>query len=265
MRGCLRAAIAIGLVCLAAPPVRAQTPSPPPSAPRLLPRAGFSFGWASLLTTDRRFDWQGQVSVDFDVVDYGAGRLSFRGDYEAMIGRERRRYDLNQGTYFFEAAASWRRGPVETAAVIQHASRHVVDREHEPAVSWNAAAARLRYSWRGGGTAPRRLDSEIELGRVTQPAFVDYRWVSRARVTATEPLTERLAVVARATGEAIGVERAIANRPRVCGGRIEAALRVSGTAASFEIFAGYERRIDAFPTDRFRVRWFTAGFRVISR
>jgi hypothetical protein len=39
---------------------------------------------------------------------------------------------------------------------------------------------------------------------------------------------------------------------------------VNGRAAAVEFFAGYERRIDAYPTDRFRVRMFTFGFRIVS-
>lgn len=233
--------------------------------PQLLPRADFSFGWASLVTGDRRFDWQGQVGIDFDVVDFGSGRVSFRGDYEAILGRERRRYDLNQSHYFFEAAISARRGPFEAVALVQHVSRHAVDRDNEPAISWNTAAIRLRHAWAPAARRGPRVESSIEIGRVTQPAFVDYRWVSRAEVVSTAPMNARLAVVARARGEVIGVDRDVLNRPRVCGGRIEGALRVNGRAAALEIFGGYERRIDAFPTDRFRVRWFTGGFRIITR
>ena len=256
-------ALAVAIVLPAA--ARAQSdPAGVAGPPQFLPRADVSFGWASLLTTDVRFDWQGLVSADFDIVDYGTGRLGFRGDYEAMLGRERRRYDLNQGNYFFEATASWRRGPFEAMAVIQHVSRHVVDRENPPAISWNLAGVRLRHS-STHGTARRRIEGEIEAGRFTQPAFVDYRWASRARASLVEPVGERLAVVARATGEVIGVDRNVLDRPRVCGGRVEAGLRVDGRAAALEIFAGYERRIDAFPTDRFRVRWITVGFRITTR
>ena len=38
-----------------------------------------------------------------------------------------------------------------------------------------------------------------------------------------------------------------------------------GKTASLEIFAAYERRIDGFPTDRFRVRFTEVGFRITSR
>ena len=49
--------------------------------------------------------------------------------------------------YAFDASLSYRLTPeLEAEAVIQHVSRHVVDRENPPAVSWNAWGARLRYT-----------------------------------------------------------------------------------------------------------------------
>jgi hypothetical protein len=260
-------AAAAGLALLAsAAPVRAQAPAPPAAAaatPVLLPRAGFSFGWTSLIAVDKRFDWQGRVAADFDIVDYGAGRVQFLAEYEATIGRERRRYDLNQGFYLFETTTSVRRGRVEAQALLQHVSRHLVDREQGPAISWNVVGGRLTHRWSSADA--RAIESDVEAGRFTQPAFVDYRWMARARVSARAAVHPRVAVIARAAGEVIGVDRRIADRTRPCGGLIEAGLRIAGRAADVEVFAGYERRVDAFATDRVRVRWFMAGFRVVSR
>jgi hypothetical protein len=239
-----------------------------------LPRADFSFGWASLIATDRRFDWQATVGFDLDVVDYGAGRLRFRGDYEAILGRERRRYDLNQGNYAFEVSGSLERPRVELAVFSQHVSRHVVDREQVPAISWNTLGGRLQSAWtRSQGLRGRALPSapdettiagEIELSRAMQQAFVDYTWLSRARVSLSRPLTRRIAIVGAAAGEVVGVKRGLVRHERVCGGRLEGGVRIRGGAAAVEAFFGYERRIDAFPTDRFRVRWFTIGARVVT-
>jgi hypothetical protein len=232
-----------------------------------LPRLDVSFVWASLLTTDRRFDWQGQVDVDFDIADYGFGRAAFTSRYEGILGRERRRYDLNQGNYFFEASGSVRVMGTEAVVLMQHVSRHAVDRENGPAVSWNTIGTRLQRGWGGAprrGWAGTRVGGHIEISRPMQQAFVDYRWLSRARATMRRPVSARLAIVVDATGDVVGVNPVTRGRTRVCGGRIEGALRVTGRAAALELFAGYERRIDAYPTDRFRVRWFTAGFRITS-
>ena len=242
-------------------PAAAQTSES--EAPAFLPRTSFVFEWANLASDDRRFDWQGRVGLEFDITRFGRSRLTFRGDYEAVLGRERRRYDVNQSNYGFEAAFGHRLRGVEVTALLRHVSRHVVDREHQPSISWNLAGARARSVWTSA--SGRRLTGAIEAGRHTQPAFVDYAWSSRASIAMREPLNDRLALVGRAHGEVIGVHRSIAERPRVCGGRVEIALRVNGRTAAVEVFGGYERRIDAFPTDRFRVRWFTVGFRIVDR
>jgi hypothetical protein len=259
------------LISCATPSFAQSTPaSAPPAAAdgaSFLPRVDFGFSFASLITDDRRFNWQGQVEFDFDIVDYGSGRLNFTTRYEGILGRERRRYDLNQGHYFFEVSASKRAKGTEVVLFSQHVSRHEVDRENEPAISWNTYGVRAQRGWGGApkpGWAGTRVDGEIEISRTMQLAFVDYRWLSRASTTMTRLVSPKLAFVVRATGDVAGVNPETRGRTRVCGGRLEGALRVAGKAATLELFAGYERRIDAYPTDRFRVRWFTAGFRVTS-
>jgi len=249
----LRAAVAAGgLSLLFASSVAAQPPS-------FLPRADFAFTWGSLLTSDRRFDWLGQLAIDFDIVDYGHGRLRFQTEVEGSLGRERRRYDLNQGTFGFDASLSYRlSSAAEVEAVVQHVSRHVVDRENPPAVSWNAAGVRIR------GRSPVGLEGRAELVYATQPAFVDYSWIARAEAGYRHRMSPRLSVFGAALGEVIGTDATLRGKNRVCGGRVEAGLRVAGEAAALELFVGYERRVDAFPTDRYRVRWITAGFRVLS-
>jgi len=243
--------------------------APPPSTdvPQFLPAADFTFSWLNLHTSDKRFDWEGRVTFDLDIVEYGKGRLTFRGDYDAVLGRERRRYDLNQGNYEFEAGTSYRIRPVEIAGVISHVSRHVVDRNNVPAISWNAAGVRASYeSARRTSNSPRSapvLEGEIELTHAMQQAYVDYVWLTHARVDARHPLNARTALIASAYGEVRGVNHLV-RAERVCGGWVEGGVRVNGRAAAVEFFAGYERRIDAYPTDRFRVRMFTLGFRIVS-
>jgi hypothetical protein len=229
------------------------------AAQEFLPRADFTFAWGGLIAEDPRFDWLGQLGVDFDVVDYGAGRIRFQTLVEGGLGRERRRYDLNHGNFIFDAAISHRVRPdTEVEAVIQHVSRHVVDRENPPAVSWNAAGLRVRHR------SPIGIDGRVELLYATQPAFVDYGWIARAQTTYRRSLSTRLGLFATGSGEVIGVDDTIRGRDRVCGGRLEGGLRIDGSRAALELFLGYERRVDAFPTDRFRVRWITAGFRILS-
>jgi hypothetical protein len=224
-----------------------------------LPRADFTFIWNGLVTSDTRFDWQGQLHYDVDITDYGRGRVRFLGGYEATLGRERHRYDLNQGTFLFEASASERTRIGELAGVIAHVSRHLVDREHQPAISWNQIGGRLRGTPTFGKV---RTEAQVQLAFAMQQAFVDYRWTSDVEVRFFRPLTPRLEIGSRAAGVLIGVNRQIANRDRQCGARVDVTFRVNGERGALEVFAGYERRIDAFATDRHRTRYFTLGFRL---
>jgi hypothetical protein len=227
---------------------------------RLLPRADFTFEWAGLVARDRRFDWQGRVTFDLDVADYGFGRARFRGSYEAVLGRERRRYDLNQGTYFFEASGSRRLvKDVELVGFLSHVSRHLVDRENAPAVSWNTVGARAE--WR-----PTGFDTAIQIARVTQPAFVDYAWTADARILTTRRLSTRVSASARAEGGIAGVHREVAGRlKRRCGGLLEGSLAFDGVKADLEAFVSYERRLNGFPTERHAVRMWAVGFRFRTR
>jgi hypothetical protein len=251
------------LVLSGASAASAQTPTSgaQPAGDAFLPRADFTFEWAGLAASDIRFDWRGVILFDIDVAEFGRGRLTFAGGYEAVLGRERRRYDLNQGTYWFDVVASRRAGDTDIGAVLSHFSRHVVDRDNVPAISWNAAGLRLARRVTIGRST---LAGQLDVGHAMQRAFVDYTWMSSLRVDARMPVTSRLAVLSTASGSVVGVTHAVRNE-RVCGGRIEGGLRVDGRAAALEVFAGYERRIDAYPTDRFRVRMFTVGFRLSSR
>ena len=255
----LAIAIAMFLMpCAAA----AQSPTPAPPAGKFLPRADFECQFASLVTNDPRFDWHGLVTFDVDVVDYGIGRATFSGEYEAVLGHERRSYDLTHGNYRFEATGSYRLGRLEVALLTVHVSRHLSDREQAGAVSWNVIGARANRRF-----APERstIDAEVSFGFAGQQAFVDYDWISEARVAWRRPINERWSWVSIGTGLLVGVDEDVAGRPNLCGGRIEGGVRVNGGRAALELFAGYERRVDAFPTERFRVRMFTAGFRFVSR
>jgi hypothetical protein len=258
MRAAIVPALCAAATALWASAAAAQTPGDAPAA-AFLPRADFSLAWAGLVADDPRFDWSGVVALGLDLADYGSGRLTFAASYEGILGRERRRYDLNQGSYSFETGVSYRTGRTEVVGLLQHVSRHVVDRDHADAISWNLAGARVRHRLADG------VEAQLEAGRAMQRASVDYRWIARARVSARRPISGRVAMIAAATGDVMGVDEAVRGRSRVCGGRLEGGIRITGGAAALELFAGYERRVDAYATDRFRVRMFVAGFRILSR
>jgi hypothetical protein len=237
-------------------PAAAQTTSG--DAPIFLTRAQFSFAWSGLFTSDPRFTWSGRVKVDIDFLDTKNWRLGFLTHYDAVIGGERRQFDLNQGLYILDGTAGRKIGRTEIAFLARHVSRHLVDRTNLPSISWNAAGARAFHHVSFGRS---RLWGEIDLARIMQQGFVDYLWTSELRLYYRYAASRRLEWRGTAEGAVIGTMREVLNRPRICGGRIEGAIRINGQAAGVELFAAYERRMDAFPTDRFRVRFSALGFR----
>ena len=253
-----RAAAAAGLLCWSATIATAQTAP----AGRFLPKSAFDFSWAALASGDPRFSWDADLGIDLDVVDYAIGRLTFVADYEAVLGSERRAFDLNHGNYTLESAASVRHRGAEYSAAFHHVSRHLSDRESPNIVAWNVLDLRAA---RQVAVARSTLDAQLAWGRVLQRNFADYAWTADLRLTLRRPVGTRSGLFASAWGGLVGVDPTKAGRERLCGSRLEAGWRLNGRAAALELFAGYERRIDAYPLERRRARWFAFGFRFVGR
>ena len=100
---------------------------------------------------------------------------------------------------------------------------------------------------------------------VLQHTFVDYQWTTDVRIAVRHPISNRVGLYVSTGGGLIGVDRARLGRERQCGSVLEGGVRIAGTTAGLELYAGYERRIDAFPVDRQRSRWLAFGFRISSR
>lgn len=250
-----------------ATPVCAQTPAPQPSAPAtivggLVPRVGAHVGLIHLTAADPRFNWAARFGTDIDIVDYGAGRLSLIGEYEAVFGSERREFDLNHENYTVDISASVRAKRTEIFGVIHHVSRHLTDRQNDRAVAWNSiGVAASRVFERGGTNVQARLD----LAHVFQHTYNDYTWTAWLTLAADRRLSSRVSAFARANGGFQGVDRKVANRDRLCGARIESGVHVTGVRGGVDVFVGYERRLDGYPLSFQRTRWVEWGVRVGSR
>lgn len=201
--------------------------------------------------------------MDVDALDYRAGRLTIVGDYEGVLGAERHQLDLNHGNYMFEGGLSYRLRSVEFAGVFHHESRHLADRANDESISWNSVGLRALHTFRAGTNT---ISTAVDAAGVRGQHYVDYTWATNVRLSLMHPLARRAGIFATGTGGLKGVDPARAGRTQhLCGGRVEGGLRLQGESGAVEIFAGYERRIDAFPLDRGRTRWFTIGFRLTSR
>jgi hypothetical protein len=107
------------------------------------------------------------------------------------------------------------------------------------------------------------VDLRGELRKVIQRSFMDYEWIGAADATVRHPLNSHVSLYGRGSAETYLVDETIAGRDRQDGGRIEAGIRMRGTRGAFDLFAGYERVVDADPLDRTARRWAFAGFRLV--
>jgi hypothetical protein len=264
-----RAALAACLLLTFTSAAIAQQPQPPgfataPVSPDFLTRYDFHLSAAKLGIDDplKRFAWDTHFGGDLDVFDYVTGRLSMLVDYEAVLGTQFRAFDPNQGNYTLEASASVRVRQIEIAGALHHVSRHVGDRAKRYPIAWNVLGARVMGRVPVAGAT---VDVTVGGGRVVQHSTVDYAWTGNLDLLIRRPINPRVGVFARGTGEMFGIDSTLSTRDRQVGGKAEAGLRINGPAGALELFAGYERRIDADPLDQPARShdWALAGFRLL--
>src|SRR5439155_26766044 len=105
----------------------AQQPEPvtAPAETEYLTHYDFHLNAASLGSGDTtNYLWDAHFGGALDLVDYVTGRLTFFGDYEALLGSEFRPFDPNQSLYTLEGSASRRVVALELAAIAHHVSPH---------------------------------------------------------------------------------------------------------------------------------------------
>ena len=245
----------------------AQQPGPQPLAapgdsPEFLTRYDFQLSGVALAIDDERFAWDTHFGGTLDVVDYVRGRASIVADYQAVLGNQFRPFDPNQAYYTLETSGSVWAGPVELAGVFHHISRHLGDRPKRAAVAWNVLGARVLRQVSIRGTT---LGVRAGAGRIVQHALVDYRWTADVDLVVCRALNERVGVYARGSGELFGIDSTSSARTTQRDGRIEAGVRLNCRAGAIELFAGYERRVDADPFERLPLQWALAGFRLVNK
>ena len=229
---------------------------------RFLSGYRFHLSATSIQSTDERFRWDCYFGGDIDVVDYRYGRINLLADYEVMLGEEIRAIDPNHGNYYLDLSASARKGSTEFQGIFHHVSRHLGDRANRASISWNTLGVKVLGTRAIGHTT---ATYNGRAGKVIQAAFVDYAWEAGGGGEVQYRVSRGFGVLARADLSVVGVDPAIGNRNSQVGGRVEGAVRIYGTAAGIEGFAGWERRIDPYPTDRRTYSWVVFGFRFISR
>jgi hypothetical protein len=223
-------------------------------------RFDFALSAAGLNADDNRFWMDTHWGGDFDIVDYGLGRTTFLVDYQALLGNEFRPFDPYQSNYRLEAGSSIRIGKTEIYGVLNHVSRHLGDRPKRIAVAENSIGPRVLRRFAFGTTT---LDARADMRKVIQRSFMDYEWIGQLDLTLRHSLNGKASLYGRGFGEIYWVDREIAGRDRQDGGRVEAGVRLHGSRGAVDLFAGYERVVDADPLDRTARSWGFAGFRLL--
>ena len=256
-----RAATAACLTLIVAARAYAQSPAPPASSPDFFTRYDFHLAANVLAIDDPRFSWETHFGGDLDLVDYVVGRASVLADYQVILGDQLRAFDPNQSYYVLEASSSIRIPGVEIAGVFHHVSRHLGDRDKVFPLAWNVGGARALRRFEVVGAS---LDVYGGAGLVVGHVNVDYSWTADLDLTIRRAMTSRVEIFAQGHGDVFGVD-GTRDRGTQTGGRVEAGVRFTGRAGGLELFAGFERRIDADPLDFQAQRWAIAGFRLVSR
>jgi len=256
-----RVAVAGWLVLSAGASAAAQRPlAVAPTSTEFLSRFDFHISIAALAEDDPRFSWDAHVGGDFDALDYRFGRATVLADYQNRLGNELQFFDPNQGNYTLAASSSVRAGRTELAVVFHHVSRHLGDRQKDFAIAMNALLGRVMGQMESGGAT---VAVRASAGKVTQTSYVDYTWMADAEVTIRRKISPRVGWFGRLYGESYAVDPTLAGRSSQYGGRVEGGARFSGRGGALELFAGFERVVDADPRDFGYFRWAFAGFRVV--
>jgi hypothetical protein len=259
------------LTLSAAAQTQQPTIAPAPDRPEFLSRYDFQLSIDRLArsqtpqeaSVDQRFSWDSHFGGSFDLIDYVYGRATVLVDYEAVMGRELRPFDPNQGNYTLEGSWSVRiNSATEVAGMFHHVSRHVSDRPKSFAVAWNELGARFLHRRTLASTT---IDLDLEGGRVIQHSYVDYTWLGEARVQVRHPINNRVGIFGQGTGRVIAVDETVLRRGTQGGALVEAGVRLNGKGGVAEIYVGYEKRPDADVLDRQPQRWAVIGFRVLSK
>jgi hypothetical protein len=227
----------------------------------ILSRFDLHLEGAYLVADDPRFNWVFDFGAEVDAIDWGGGRATFVAGYEAIAGEEFRRFDVNQGSYLLEGVLAFRVGSVEIGPVWHHVSRHLSDRIKRFPIDWNMIALRARGRPRTGGV---EVAWQADARRTVTHAFVDYEWELEGGGSAVRRLDGRWSTAAATSVRLVAVDGS-GERGSQWGGRVEGSLRMDGGAATGELFAAVERRVDPHPAEFGTSRWVTVGLRLRAR
>jgi hypothetical protein len=225
-----------------------------------LPSYHFHLNMAHLSHESPRYNWDANYGGEFGIIAYKGTQLTFVANYQAILGEEFHPFDPNQGNYVIDGVLSTKVKGMVIAGVFHHLSRHLADRPKRPPVDWNMFGGRVGTRVVRGGTD---IDAQLDLLGAILKTNVDYNWELNAGVRAHHRLVGTLGVIGAAHLREVGVN-GTRNRGTQTGGRGEGGIRISGRAATVELYVAVERVIDPYPTEPGTATWASVGMRLLS-
>jgi hypothetical protein len=212
------------------------------SAADFLPAVSLHLEAARYAPVETDLYWTTTIGGGADVFGVGGFRGYIVGDVETIIGSTRRAFDATQANYHLETGGRWLFHGVTVNPFFHHVSRHMIDREKEPAVDWNMLGVRAeaRFSPRG-----RRAKIGGSVGHTTLASLVGYRWELIGHGDLEVLGNERTSGYVRAGARFVTVDP----EPELPRGDfldwiVEGGFRFRNEHRVFDAFAAYERRND---------------------
>jgi hypothetical protein len=245
-----------------APLENAQAPrDTPEGAVVWLPSYHFHLNMAHLSHDSPRYNWDANYGGELGIVAVGRTQLTFVANYQAVLGEEFHPFDPNQGNYTIDGVLSTRVKGFYVAGVFHHLSRHLADRAKRPPVDWNMMGGRVGSFFSRGGTD---VEARVDLLGAILKTNVDYNWEMHAGVRAHHRVYGTVGVIGAATLREVGTN-GLGDRGNQTGGRGEAGMRVSGKAATIDIYLAVEKVIDPYPTEFGTATYASVGMRLLTR
>ena len=261
----LRALLAVlAATCLGAPAEAQQPPQFPPAGTGegWLASHSLQIGIETLSGDDNRFQWDFDIGGEVDLVRFDAGRVNLLVNYESVLGEQLQRFDPIFNNYTIDVLGGFTKGSIEWALRFHHVSRHLGDRPKNYGIAWNMVGAQVAWrrtrapvamqvrGWIQGEVARYSVDYDAELG---------------ADAIVERSLSPKVSIVGRGNTQAFLIDDQRSPRGTQVGGRLEGALRLSGSGAAAELYVAVDRRVDADPLENLPVTWALVGLRFLSR
>ena len=226
-----------------------------------LPNYKFHLNMAHLSDDSPRYNWDANYGGELGIVAVGRTQLTFVANYQAVLGEEFHPFDPNQGNYTIDGVLSSRVHGFYVAGVFHHLSRHLADRPKRPPVDWNMMGGRVGRIFKHGGTD---VEARFDLLGAILKTNVDYNWEMHAGARAHHLVYGTFGLIGSAMLRQVGTN-GLGNRGTQTGGRGEGGFRISGKAATIELYLAVEKVIDPYPTEFGTEKYASVGMRLLTR